>query len=170
MMVWAGEDSNLWSRKTADLQSAPFGRSGTCPCCRNFTCLFSLHTWTWKIIYLPLKQKKSQRRDSNPRPADYKSAALPAELLWLITFRCDDVPCHHHQFYKKQRTTRFFWEGKGNGNLEMQKFCWFIFNEECTIRYVYALQGKFCSKFERIPMILQSPECGNPAFTVDRYA
>jgi hypothetical protein len=24
----------------------------------------------------------SQRRDSNPRPADYKSAALPAELLW----------------------------------------------------------------------------------------
>jgi hypothetical protein len=26
----------------------------------------------------------SQRRDSNPRPADYKSAALPAELLWLF--------------------------------------------------------------------------------------
>ena len=31
LMLWAGEDSNLWSRKTADLQSAPFGRSGTCP-------------------------------------------------------------------------------------------------------------------------------------------
>ena len=29
--LWAGVDSNLWSRKTADLQSAPFGRSGTCP-------------------------------------------------------------------------------------------------------------------------------------------
>ena len=28
---WAEEDSNLWSRKTADLQSAPFGRSGICP-------------------------------------------------------------------------------------------------------------------------------------------
>ena len=27
----------------------------------------------------------SQRRDSNPRPADYKSAALPTELLWLVT-------------------------------------------------------------------------------------
>jgi hypothetical protein len=25
------EDSNLRSRKTADLQSAPFGRSGNCP-------------------------------------------------------------------------------------------------------------------------------------------
>jgi hypothetical protein len=105
-----------------------------------------------------LEQKKSQRRDSNPRPADYKSAALPAELLWLITFRCDDVPCHHHQFYKKQRTTRFFWEGKGNGNLEMQKFCCFIFKEEYTIRYVYALQGIFCGKFECIPANLQSPE------------
>ncbi len=58
--LWAGVDSNHWSRKTADLQSAPFGRSGTCPA-----------------------QIKSQRRDSNPRPADYKSAALPTELLWL---------------------------------------------------------------------------------------
>lgn len=26
----------------------------------------------------------SQRRDSNPRPADYKSAALPTELLWRL--------------------------------------------------------------------------------------
>ena len=31
IVSWAGEDSNLWSRKTADLQSAPFGRSGICP-------------------------------------------------------------------------------------------------------------------------------------------
>lgn len=30
-LEWAGEESNLWSRKTADLQSAPFGHSGTCP-------------------------------------------------------------------------------------------------------------------------------------------
>jgi hypothetical protein len=34
---------------------------------------------------------KSQRRDSNPRPADYKSAALPAELLWLDS-RCLQRP------------------------------------------------------------------------------
>jgi hypothetical protein len=26
----------------------------------------------------------SQQRDSNPRPADYKSAALPTELCWLL--------------------------------------------------------------------------------------
>ncbi len=38
-----------------DLQSAPFGRSGTPP------------SWSW-------------RWDSNPQPADYKSAALPVEL------------------------------------------------------------------------------------------
>ena len=39
-----------------DLQSAPFGRSGTSP---N---VLSIWSWRW---------------DSNPQPADYKSAALP---------------------------------------------------------------------------------------------
>jgi hypothetical protein len=30
----------------------------------------------------------SQRRDSNPRPTDYKSVALPAELRWhMINFK-----------------------------------------------------------------------------------
>ena len=43
---------------TTDLQSAPFGHSGTPP--------YSI-CWSWWT-------------DSNPRPADYKSAALPAEL------------------------------------------------------------------------------------------
>jgi hypothetical protein len=52
---WRGEDSNLRRRLPTDLQSAPFDRSGTSP--------------LW-----------SRRRESNPRPADYKSAALPAEL------------------------------------------------------------------------------------------
>ena len=41
---------------TADLQSAPFGHSGTYP-----------RLWSW-------------RWDLNPQPADYKSAALPIEL------------------------------------------------------------------------------------------
>ena len=45
----------------ADLQSDPFDRSGTSP--------------------LPLIW--SQRRESNPRPTDYKSVALPSELRWL---------------------------------------------------------------------------------------
>ena len=42
---------------TTDLQSAPFDRSGIPP----------YELWSWWT-------------DSNPRPADYKSAALPAEL------------------------------------------------------------------------------------------
>ena len=37
----------------------------------------------WPLGYLPgISIRKSQRRDSNPRPADYKSAALPTELRW----------------------------------------------------------------------------------------
>ena len=46
--------------ETTDLQSAPFGHLGTPP-------YEIVETWSWWT-------------DSNPRPADYKSAALPAEL------------------------------------------------------------------------------------------
>ena len=55
-------DSNHRRRAPADLQSAPFGHSGIFP-----------------NIYKPwesLKAWVSRWRDSNPRPADYKSAAL----------------------------------------------------------------------------------------------
>ena len=51
--------------KTSDLQSDPFGRSGICPIKR---CAFKL-CCGW-----------SRRLESNPQPADYKSAALPIEL------------------------------------------------------------------------------------------
>ena len=51
---------------TTDLQSAPFGHSGTLP-------------------YSVLQGKWSWWTDSNPRPADYKSAALPAELHQRIS-------------------------------------------------------------------------------------
>ncbi len=48
-----------------DLQSAPFGHSGTPPCIiTNYRLIIS-----W-----------SRRWDLNPQPADYKSAALPVEL------------------------------------------------------------------------------------------
>ncbi len=33
LVWWAGKDSNLGRHKPADLQSAPFGRLGTCPRC-----------------------------------------------------------------------------------------------------------------------------------------
>ena len=32
------------------------------------------------------RKSESQRRDLNPRPADYESAALPTELRWLPGF------------------------------------------------------------------------------------
>ena len=54
--------------ETTDLQSVPFGHSGISPL------------------------KKSRRRDSNPRPTDYKSVALPAELLRLNFFILKNVP------------------------------------------------------------------------------
>ena len=49
-------DSDHRSQVTTDLQSVPFGRSGTYP-----------YMWSWRL-------------ESNPQPADYKSAALPIEL------------------------------------------------------------------------------------------
>ena len=52
---WKTVDSNHRSWIATDLQSVPFGRSGTLP------------YWSWWT-------------DSNPWPADYKSAALPTEL------------------------------------------------------------------------------------------
>ena len=65
---WAQKDSNLRSRKTADLQSAHVDRLWNVPRQQLDSCR--------------LYSKKSHLSDSNQRPADYKSAALPAELKW----------------------------------------------------------------------------------------
>ena len=54
---------------TTDLQSAPFGHSGTLPCHIKFIRDRCRHPTMW-----------SWWTDLNPRPADYKSAALPTEL------------------------------------------------------------------------------------------
>ena len=59
-------DSNHRRRTPADLQSAPFGHSGNFP-----------------YVFPPLLRGpfvESRWRDSNPRPPDYKSSALPTEL------------------------------------------------------------------------------------------
>ena len=60
-------DSNHRRHKPADLQSAPFGHSGNFP-----------------YVLPPLLARPSvvvsRWRDSNPRPPDYKSSALPTEL------------------------------------------------------------------------------------------
>ena len=62
-----GEDGFEPSKlKATDLQSAPFGHSGILPL-KNPPTVAGRIVWSWWT-------------DSNPRPADYKSAALPTEL------------------------------------------------------------------------------------------
>ena len=63
-----GEDGFEPSKQNAtDLQSAPFGHSGTPPYFILVATLAGPFQWSWWT-------------DLNPRPADYKSAALPTEL------------------------------------------------------------------------------------------
>ena len=52
---WAGKDLHLRRLAPLDLQSSPFGCSGTCP--SNFTIFFK--SWSWW-------------RESNPQPPHYK--------------------------------------------------------------------------------------------------
>ena len=68
---------------TTDLQSAPFGRSGIPP----YSVAVGKSRWSWWT-------------DLNPRPADYKSAALPAELHQRIShdahhYITSDSPCQY---------------------------------------------------------------------------
>ena len=66
---WREEDSNLRSSQgAADLQSAAINHSAISPIENQLSSSFDVMAfWSW-------------RRDLNPRPADYKSAALPTEL------------------------------------------------------------------------------------------
>src|SRR5690606_35639972 len=78
-----------WIRTTeahaSDLQSDPFGRSGTPAKNRRH---FLTHLRSCQLIFfnkftelqLDHGVKWSWREELNPRPADYKSAALPTEL------------------------------------------------------------------------------------------
>ena len=66
---WRGVDLNHRSLTTTDLQSVPFGHSGTPPLLPKSRKVRSSFSFLW-----------SWRWDSNPQPADYKSAALPVEL------------------------------------------------------------------------------------------
>ncbi len=63
---WGVVDSNHRRRKPTDLQSVPFGHSGNSP--RD-------------------SKKRSWRRDLNPRPAVYKTAALPLSYSSKIVSR-----------------------------------------------------------------------------------
>ena len=100
---WRREDSNLRRRLPADLQSAPFGHSGTSPelsaMCKSGQTAFTISgRRLYGIIAVCVQSKVgatptgrpyacpclwSRRRELNPRQADYKSATLPPELRRL---------------------------------------------------------------------------------------
>ena len=68
-MEWAEKDSNLRSRRQQIYSLPP------------------LAAWVSALIQEWRKAHLSWRRDLNPRPADYKSAALPTELRQLFSKR-----------------------------------------------------------------------------------
>ena len=89
---WEIVDSNHGSRMTTDLQSAPFGRSGNLP------------YWSWWT-------------ESNPRPTDYKSVALPAELhqqLAPSVCQCTLFIITCQVFFYSNNNKRFIWVFKVN--------------------------------------------------------
>ncbi len=78
--------------EVTDLQSVPFNHSGNLPETTPKSSTGTLLSAKLRSCLQPMvaKQTRSQRRDSNPRPADYKSAALPAELRWPGDFSGSD--------------------------------------------------------------------------------
>jgi hypothetical protein len=71
----------------SDLQSDPFGRSGNPPvnsACRSSDSLAGCTGTRRPASPRPrsVGPRRSQRRDLNPQPVDYKSTALPVELRW----------------------------------------------------------------------------------------
>ena len=76
-----------------DLQSVPFGRLGTCPHYSAVTLIVHRRHWL-----AGKGESRSRRRDLNPQPAVYKTAALPlsyvgispARSVTLGTFRVNE--------------------------------------------------------------------------------
>jgi hypothetical protein len=66
---WRGEDSNLRRLSRQIYSLLPLAAREPLHCPPNW----------------------SQRRESNPRPTDYKSVALPSELRWLSLKRANDL-------------------------------------------------------------------------------
>ncbi len=85
--VWAGMDSNHRRRLPADLQSAAFNHSATDPVLlidiieNSFLPITTFNIGIGTCLNHNFKHL-SHLQDSNPRPTDYKSVALPAELRW----------------------------------------------------------------------------------------
>ena len=115
-----------WIRTTeaiaTDLQSAPFGHSGTRP------------------YSIGVKMRWSWWTDLNPRPADYKSAALPAELHQRISHDA-------HYYITSQFPCQYLFE-------KFPIFYFFFFWKTFPLLSIY-LYGKNFIKLLIIPM-----QCG----------
>ena len=104
-------DSNHRSRKTADLQSAPFGHSGICPChyFRKRICdSFQLTRFCLSLL-----------SDSNQRPRDYKSRALAnwaKEATSFVRRYCRKASANVRLFFELQNFFHFFFK-KSTKNL-----------------------------------------------------
>ncbi len=72
---WRGEVSNLRRHKPTDLQSVPFGHSGTSPRASRISLVPVLPTTARGHLH-----SGADERNSNLQPTDYKSVALPIEL------------------------------------------------------------------------------------------
>ena len=71
-----------------DLQSVPFDRFGNPP--KDFTQLLNKNARPRRTSFKrnqAISLSESQRRDLNPQPAVYKTAALPIELRWPVEKR-----------------------------------------------------------------------------------
>ena len=110
----------------ADLQSDPFGRSGTPPKQR----FHNTSDWSW-------------RWDLNPQPADYKSAALPIELRQRIATCQITLPTKNWQdvFHNSYSPLPLAFPATGQAAMRNKKIivqnCWF-----CSARSTGQQSGK----------------------------
>ena len=83
---WTGVDSDHRSQVTTDLQSVPFGRSGTCPYYgagdwnRTHNLLITSQLLCQLSYTSKFLKKWCLRAESNHRQRDFQSLALPTEL------------------------------------------------------------------------------------------
>ncbi len=101
--MWAEKDSNLRTRERTDLQSVAFSHSAIYPLFIE-NLLSSSRGINHKSNY-KFFDYQSHLPESNQRPTDYKSVALPAELKWLFV---------------KELISRF-----ANGIAKVDKLIWF---------------------------------------------
>ena len=121
-------DSNHRTRKRRDLQSLAVGHLATCPNYLLSTILDLGFDFLKPAFANPtICNFLSHLLESNLRPTDYKSVALPTELRWLIT---TILPANSNGRIIKLKNYPLFWEGKGNGKWELEKKRWkFIWSD-----------------------------------------